>query len=199
MRATNKYIKPFELKRKMLHLSSIWMPIMIYFLPRQQSLLILKASVGMLLILEITRRIFPTIRENRWLNSMLRPEEHKYFLCGATYFVLGIIVSLRCFGSEATIISTSILVFADTLAALVGLKYGQIHINNKTLEGTMTFFLTSIIIETILNRILHMQHNIEQVLLISFIATLIEFFSKNFRLNDNFTIPLGVAGVISLL
>ena len=76
--------------------------------------------------------------------------------------------------------------FAST-AALVGIKYGKTNLFNKTLEGSMAFFITTLIIIHLLIEI-----PIYLTIICSLIITFVELLSFK-KINDNLSIPLVTA------
>ena len=78
---------------------------------------------------------------------------------------------------------------SDSFAALVGIKYGKTKIyGKKSLEGSFSFFISTIII-------LYMfMNNLSpfEYIYISLLITIVELFSFH-RINDNLTIPVFAA------
>ena len=107
---------------------------------------------------------------------------------GSTYFLFSTILTILLFPKPIAIASLLILIFADTAAALVGKAIGRVPIGGKTLEGSLAFFITSLLIVWIypnLNRC--------SGTLAALGATVIEILPV--RMYDNLTIPL-IAGAI---
>ena len=96
------------------------------------------------------------------------------------------------------VLSTSIMVIADTMAALIGNNYASrfyiIYEEKKSIPGTITMYITSVILLLagvqifIANRLLD---NVLLALLVGAIATAAELISK--KGSDNFSVPLLVA------
>ncbi len=116
---------------------------------------------------------------------------------GEIYFILAVgIIFLRYQHIVEYLIPISILTFADSVAALVGVKYGQGQISvqledTKSSEGSVMFFITAFICTLIPLQLLSTVGRAE-VLLISFLigvlAAMIEAISLNGQ--DNFLLPL---------
>ena len=79
---------------------------------------------------------------------------------------------------------------SDSLAAIIGRSWGTIPINGKTLEGSIAFFLSSIVIVLISSEL-----NISIAIFSVLIATIVELYSP---LNDNLSIPISFALAYSL-
>jgi dolichol kinase len=82
--------------------------------------------------------------------------------------------------------SLLIMSISDSVAALIGRSYGRTEIyKGKTLEGSFSFLLSTIIILSIFS----VNLNLYAVVFISIIIMFVELFSSD-RINDNLTIPI---------
>ena len=77
--------------------------------------------------------------------------------------------------------------FIPVIFALIGQKYGVIKFNDKTLEGSIAFFLTSILIILSFSSIY-----IFPAMIAVIVATFVESF-RFFNIDDNLTVPLSFA------
>ena len=75
-----------------------------------------------------------------------------------------------------------LLSLSDSLAALAGKRYGKIRIFGKTLEGTITFFIASIIIFSFLFE------NIFFITSVALFSSLVEL--APIPVNDNISLPV---------
>lgn len=83
-----------------------------------------------------------------------------------------------------------IITISDGLSTLTGINFGRTKIlGNKTLEGSIMFFLTAILILSFFN-------NIFNTVFIAFFITNVELVSKNY---DNLTLPLFSVFIMSLI
>ena len=115
---------------------------------------------------------------------------------GATYYLIGCLIVMLFF-KDTSIIMASLLTMsiADSFAAIIGIKYGVTKIyNNKSLEGSFTFFIISFLILNIFIPTL----SIPLCFIISLLVTLVELFSFHY-VNDNITIPISCALLIKFL
>ena len=144
-----------------------------------------------LLSYELGRRYIPFIKtlNKQILGSILRDSEHNKNFTGAFYVVLSIFLASLLFDKQTLMISVSIMLISDSLAALIGKKWGRIKFMDKSLEGSLAFFISSFLI-TYLGTL-----NIITAIIVALITTLTELFSKRLRLDDNLTITL-IAGFI---
>ena len=109
---------------------------------------------------------------------------------GAMNFALSVILITSIFEKNTCIISILILSISDTLASIIGKRFGKVKIKNgKTLEGCLSFFISSLII-----CIFFME--IKKAIAVSLFAVMIEFIVL---LDDNLSIPIGVSFMISMI
>lgn len=140
-----------ELYRKSIHISSIILPLSyryIFYNNRKLTFLFLVPLTLIALIIEVVRlehrsfkRIFLDI-----FGIMLREHEEKDFT-GATYVLISSIICIAIFPADIAFVALSFLAIGDTLAALVGIKFGKRKIvdSKKSLEGSLACFTSSFI------------------------------------------------------
>ena len=113
----------------------------------------------------------------------MRKYEHDKFM-GATFMIFGFIVITLLFNKEIVILSMLITVISDSVAAILGMKFGKVTIFNKrTLEGSFCFALSAFIIFTINSILLY------TALFLSVAIAAIELFTQTEY--DNLSIPIG--------
>ncbi|RME13215.1 MAG: phosphatidate cytidylyltransferase, partial [Aquificota bacterium] len=59
---------------------------------------------------------------------------------------LGIFLVFILFGREPAIVSVVVLAVGDAFASIVGIRYGRRRIGERSLEGTLAFFLSSFLV-----------------------------------------------------
>ena len=185
-------ISGVEIRRKIIHLSTLIIPIG-YALVSQETVLfvVFPLFIGLLAV-DLLRHFHPGMASlfRRFFFGKVLREEEKPTLMGSTYFLFSTLLAVLLFPKHIAIASLLMLIISDTAAALVGKGIGRIHLFGKTLEGSIAFFVTSILIVWCypgLNRL--------PGTLAALGGTLIELLP--IRLNDNLSIPL-VAGAIML-
>jgi dolichol kinase len=181
------------LHRKLYRLTSFPFVLLLIFTSSKTTLLILAIFLFFLLSLEILRFKYKKINEKIFFffSSFLKEKEKRTISSTTTYFLSMFLVVLL-FSKEVAIASLCILVFADISSALVGTRLGKIKITkNKTLEGTIAFFLTCLIIGFIL-RYLNFPFKKNAILLCASVSSMVELIPY---LDDNLSVPL-VAGFI---
>ncbi len=180
-----------ELARKIIHM---FMGLCVLSFPfifdnRFSVLVILALALGALTFLRVNKNW-----QNKIASSLFGVERKSY---GELYFGLAVaIIFLRYQQLVEYIIPISILTFADSVAALVGVKYGQAKLSvsledSKSGEGSVMFFITAFLC-TLIPLQLFTTVGRAEVLLISFLigvlAAMIEAISLNGQ--DNFLLPM---------
>ena len=115
----------------------------------------------------------------------------------ATYLVLTSFFIILFFNREFSILAISIASICDAMAAIFGMKYGKIKIlHNKTLEGSLAFIISGLIVICILTMILSFKLDIIYLIFILIISCIIEAMTPSQY--DNITTPLSVCLISSL-
>jgi len=185
-----------ELFRKLIHLTSLSIPIVYYFISKETAALILAILTGLALIIDLTRYLHPEIGRifYKIFGFLLRPHEldhKKKNLNGATYVLISALISVLIFPKVIFISAFSILIIGDSLAALIGRKFGKRKFLFKSFEGTLTFFISACIVILFTPKI----GGFKEEYLIGFIGAFVGAIVENisFRLiDDNLSIPLSV-------
>lgn len=184
-----------EIRRKSLHMLTIFYPIM-YNLVSYETAVIISASLVIIdLIFETIRLLYPTV--NRILlkifEGMYR-EKEKENVSTLIWTLSGAFLTIFLFPDNKNIVTLSLLflTFGDSVAAVVGVMFGKIKLGSrgKSLEGSLAFFLVAFLCSIFFIKV-------EYALLISFIAASIEFLPL--PLDDNFVLPIFTAGLLSLI
>ena len=185
-----------ELYRKLIHLTSLSIPIVYYFISKGTAALILAILAGSALIIDLARYLHPEIGKifYRIFGFLLRQHEldhKKKNLNGATYVLISALISILIFPKIIFISAFAILIISDSLAALIGRKFGKRKFLFKSLEGTLAFFISACIVILFTPKI----GSIKEEYLIGFIGAFVGAIVENisFRLiDDNLSIPLSV-------
>ncbi len=174
----------------------------IEFVPWQWAQLTIFSITGLAWFLEITRRY-----SERWNDLLMigfgpiaHPHE-RYHVNSSTWYATALSLLALTDLQTACVCAVITLGFGDPAAALVGRRFGRHKlVNNRSLEGTITFAVVSMLILFAVFSTLHASlgwTNIIAVSIASAVAGAIaELFSR--RLDDNFTIPL-VSGLVAWL
>jgi dolichol kinase len=118
-------------------------------------------------------------------------DEKKKNLNGATYVLISALICVFVFPKVLVITAFSILIISDTMAALIGRKFGKHKFLSKSLEGTLAFFISAIIVVLIAPKIegLFLEYLIG--ILAAAIAAIVENISYGW-IDDNLSIPVSI-------
>ena len=115
-----------------------------------------------------------------------------HVLSGASWVFIGAGSTIYLFNEKVALIALLVIGISDSAAALVGIKYGNTRFFNKSLEGSLAFFVSTYLI------ILVMSSPSYTLLLITTITvTTVELFSTK-KLNDNILIPIATALILTI-
>ncbi len=189
-----------ELIRKMIHLCSLSFPIIYYFISRHDAILILTGFTIFSLTIELWRYLSPKAGEvfYRLFGFLLREHEmdaKKKNLSGATYVFLSALLCALIFPKIIFLMAFPILIVSDTFAALIGRRFGKHKFLAKSLEGTLAFFVSAVIVVFVTPKIMYVPSEYLFGILAAGLGAIAENISYGWA-DDNLTIPLTVGGVI---
>lgn len=185
-----------ELFRKSIHLTSLSIPIVYYFISTETAAIILGILAALALIIDLGRYLHSDTGKifYKIFGFLLREHEldhKKKNLNGATYVLISALISVLIFPKVIFITAFSILIISDSSAALVGRKFGRRKFLSKSLEGTLTFFISACVVILFTPKV----GGFFEEYLMGFIAAAVGAIVENisFRLiDDNLSIPLSV-------
>ena len=183
-----------ELRRKSIHFSTIVLPILYNFIPREKMLYVSGSLLSVALVVELVRFTWKPFSAFflKLVSSLLR-ENEKHGLTGATYIFLGFFLSILFFDKW---IAQSIMLFiiiSDALSAIVGKLWGTYKIYaGKTLEGCLAYLVASFIIVFLI---------IEGNFIVGTAGIIASLLAEIFiiRIDDNITVAVIGGGTMQLL
>jgi len=183
-----------EIVRKSVHFSSLLIPIGLYLLPLSVSRPVLLISTVGILLADVVRLHEPRIRTLFYFlfGRILRDHE-RFNLLGSTYLLISSLLCIYAFPKAIAVLSLSFLVVGDTLAALVGRRWGRVRILDKSLEGSLACLLSCLLVGW-----LYPGHEVPMhvVAVGAFVATVAELLP--IPLDDNMRIPLAAGFAMTL-
>ncbi|RTK93355.1 MAG: hypothetical protein EKK61_01420 [Rickettsiales bacterium] len=193
----------FEIQRKIFHLYSLIFPVAYIFISKSTMCIALTIITAIALYLDISRHYNPKIKTlvANFFGRFLREEENngQFAFSGASYMACGFLLTCLLFNKGLAINSWFILIISDCFAAIVGLKYGSPLFNGKTLAGSISFFVSAVFISILTYFVIGYRTTFIIIIVSSFVVTIIEFFSKEIKINDNFSIPVSYALITTIL
>jgi dolichol kinase len=188
-----EYILP-EVKRKIFHSIGLIFPLIYYFLeklPMTCGLFVLTILIVYIDNIRHTNIQLQTIID-KLFNSLMRDQERSGTknLSGITYFISGLFISAFLFPKAVAITSWLVLIISDSLAALTGKAIGKPYIGNKSIEGSIAFLVTSIMVSMTAFGIIGYSVTFSAIVFSAIATTYIELYSESIGINDNFSIPI---------
>ncbi len=187
----------YEVARKTIHLSSLSIPVIYYFISREVALLLLVPLFTGFFLVDLLKNFYAPVSTwyHRTFDAMLRTHEleKKPYLNGATHITLGALLLVIFFPKIIVITTFSMVSISDTFAAIIGKAFGKHRFGEKSIEGSIAFFLSALIIIAIVPEL-----NIVIGLVMAITATLTETFLVrigNLKVDDNLSIPLVSASI----
>ena len=168
---------------------SIIFPITYYYISYTYFSIFITTFTLILLLIDLSRKKSFYIKT--FLNIFLKKVFRNYEineLMSATYMLLSFtIITFTCNKPEV-LFAMLVVIFSDSIAALIGIKYGHVTLmNDKTLEGSFAFIITTVFILSFIN----IDIAIYQIIIVCIISTITELFTPTRY--DNFTVPIASA------
>jgi dolichol kinase len=192
-----------ELVRKLIHLFSLSIPVIYYFIPSSTSTTILIWLTIFALLIEGGRFISKSFAKLFYqvFGFLLRKHEldnEKKNLTGATYVLLSALICALIFPKVIFVTAFTILIISDTMAALIGRKFGKRKFLSKSFEGTLSFFISASIVVILTPKVGKFPMEYIIGFIAAFVGAIIENISYGFA-DDNLTIPISVGLTIWVL
>ena len=193
-----------EIVRKLIHLCSLSIPVIYYFIPKSTAVFILAGFTAFAIFVDMSRYMSPNIGKYfyRFFGFLLRKHEldnNKKNLNGATYVFISALLSIIIFPKVLFLTAFPILIISDSTAALIGRKWGKHKLFSKSFEGTLAFFVSASIVVLFTPKILN--GSITEYM-IGFIAAAVGAIVENIShgyADDNLSIPISVGFTMWLL
>jgi dolichol kinase len=177
--------------------AGIVFPLVYYFSPNKIIVeMLLLYLLGIMTTLEVMRYISPNLWRVVAEHSKGILKVRQGMITGTTALLISNIIVIAFFDKQIAIVSLLYMLFGDTASAVIGTKYGKVKMGDKSLEGSLAFFITTMIIALIL----YQWGNFRIPLLIltsgAIAATITE--ALPIEINDNLTVALAAAVVMQI-
>ena len=185
-----------ELLRKGIHLSSLSIPVIYYFISRDLALALLIPVTALFLIGDLLRCFHRPSFElyQKIFGPMLRQHEKmpdRLTLNGATWVLISATICVLAFPKLITITAFSILIISDTTAALIGLRFGTKKYRDKTLEGSSAFVISAALVVLCTPKVAGLPGEYFIGIAAGILGAIAEVFSFNI-VDDNLAIPIAI-------
>ncbi len=183
-----------EAFRKLTHMGALVIPIGYYFLGSGIVQICLIFALLCALAVEYIR-LFGQEKAKifvyRFMGIMTRPHEKKK-LTGATYILLGSIITIALFDKPVALAAISFIIVGDTAGALIGRIWGKVRYRNKSLEGSISFFLACSVVAALVPGISFWVKIIGAIA-----ATIVE--AITLHIDDNLIVPITSAALMQVI
>lgn len=183
----------FEFARKAIHLSSLLIPLIYCHINRSLALLIITPVTAGFLLVDILKNFVPQV--SAWyhgtFDAMLRRHElrkDQIHLNGATWITLSALLLIALFPKMIAITAFAMVSVSDTVAALVGKKFGRHRYGEKSIEGSIGFFVSALLIAAFIPHLLWPAG--VAMALSGTLAEAVVIRIRGFKIDDNITVPL---------
>ncbi len=193
-----------EVCRKLIHLSSLWMPLLICVAPRDVALGVFALGVVFVAAYEVLRRRPGALARllDRLFGAMLRPDETgaRFKPSGAVYVLIAAFVTTFFFARDVAAAAMAMMLMGDAAAALVGRKFGRWRvIDGKSFEGALAFFVAALVAAAAVSAILPVAASYPRASAYAALAAAVtELVARRLRVDDNLSVPLVAAAVMTL-
>ena len=131
-----------ELARKDTHLVALVIPGGYYLLDlnRYEMLSIMIPITILMILIDISRlRGWPMWDKlvGRLFSRMIRVHEHSGDFTGATYILTAVCATIALFDRPVAVAALAFVIVGDSLAAVIGRRFGQHRFRNKSIEGSL--------------------------------------------------------------
>jgi dolichol kinase len=184
-----------ELVRKAIHLFSLSIPTIYFFISRQFALYLLVPVTAACIIVDVARYYIPSVAQwfYRWFGWLLRRHEidiHRKRLNGASNVLISALLCVLLFPKIIAINAFTILIISDTTSALIGRRFGRHRFLAKSLEGSLAFFVSALLVVLVAPKVYQLPMEYIAGFAAAAIGTVVE--ALPIKIDDNLTIPLSV-------
>lgn len=190
-----------ELQRKGIHLCSLGIPIVAWFIPVWLTVMLLIIMFLLSALIDVERSRNTPVGKliNHWFGFMIRPHEKRGYrgwipLSGSTWMLLSAVITFAVFAKPVAVAAFSILILCDTVAALVGRRWGTVRFGpkRKSVEGTAAFLVMGFVVISVVP-------DLPLVAGILGAATAAIAEALPWEWDDNFTVPLSSGLVMTFV
>jgi dolichol kinase len=175
--------------RKLFHISGIIIPVIYLLTDRKTGLVVAAALFCALSVFEVLR--IKRILRIGIVDRHTKDRERKRPL-GSLYYVLSAFIVIMFFERNIAVASLFTLSISDPLSSIIGSRFGRLRFLGKTVEGTLTFLLSSLCI------FLSFSFGAPISVAAAVVASLAELLSGPY-VDDNLAIPVATAAALTVL
>ncbi|HEY9164746.1 MAG TPA: dolichol kinase [Candidatus Kryptonia bacterium] len=188
-----------ELVRKAIHLFSLAIPAVYYFIPKTLALELIIPVTVLFVTVDLARYEIPQVSGvfYRFFGFLLRRhevDERRHALNGATYMLISAVICIWAFPKFIMINSFVVLILADTASALFGKRFGRhkIFLSRelpKSFEGSLAFIIAGIAAVALTPKVDYLFGEYLLGVVAALVASVAEVLSYEI-VDDNIAIPI---------
>lgn len=201
-----------EYIRKAIHLCSLSIPVFYFFLSKTTTLSVLIPVTALFVVFDVARYYSTTgaklfYKYFGWLLRNYEIDNKRKRLNGASNILISAIICILIFPKLIVVTAFTVLIISDSSAALIGRRFGKHKFFKKTLEGSLAFFVSAIIMAVIATKMqyaylpnLNLEYTSLEFLIAiiaSGIGAVME--ASSVTVDDNYTIPISIGFVMWIL
>jgi dolichol kinase len=177
--------------------AGIVFPVLYYFTPNKIIVeMLILYLLGIMTTLEVMRYISPSLWRTIVEHSKGILKVREGMITGTTALLISNVVVIAFFNKQVAIVSLVYMLFGDAAASIIGTKYGKVKIGDKTLEGSLSFFITVMILALIFSQWTGIHIHLIILIFGAIAATVTE--ALPLAINDNLTVALAAAIVMQI-
>ena len=189
-----------EMARKATHLGALIVPFGYYFFDfdRAGMLYILVPVTVLMFLIDLARlhdRGLWRRLVSRFFGQMIREHEHAGNFTGATYILLSMCLTIGLYDRPIAVAALAFIIVGDTLAAMIGRKFGRHRFKGKSVEGSLGCLAGTVIVAFVVASF-EPSFLLQVGLIGAVVATVTE--AVSFSIDDNISVPL-VSGLAMTL
>ncbi len=175
-----------EAARKGIHFLSLCIPLCYEFDLVSYPVIVMTVTIVTLVLslLDLLRMRYSTLKKAffRIFGDVVRSHEHR-FLTGSTFLLISFTCVLFVFPKPIAVAVMVYTVLGDSMASLVGKKWGRVRFGRRSVEGSAACFLTCLLVGATIEGL-----TLSLIIVGAAVATIVEGLSD--RADDNMTIPI---------
>lgn len=184
-----------ELIRKAIHFCSLSIPIGYLYVDKSFALMIFIPLMVAFTGVDIARHYYQPIqswfyKSFGWLLREHEGDKKRKRLNGASYVLVSATICVLLFPKIIAVTGLAILIVSDLTAALVGKRFGKHRFFGKTLEGSIGFFVSGLLVIAVAPKVEQLASEYLVGALGVAVGTVVEALS--IEIDDNLSIPLTV-------
>jgi len=177
--------------------AGIVFPVFYYFTPNKIIVeMLLLYLLGIMTTLEVMRYVSPSLWRTIVEHSRGILKVREGMVTGTTALLISNIIVIAFFNKQVAIVSLIYMLFGDAAASIIGTKYGKVKMGEKTLEGSLSFFITAMILALIFSQWTGIRIHLIILIFGAIAATVTE--ALPIEINDNLTVAPAAAIIMQI-